>query len=273
MVQRLKIFIRIVYRIYISFFQPKISLLVPLSRNNDAMRKKTLKWLRQYWKYELPHAQIVVGYSDSKVFCKAEALNDAYKKAKGKVIVIMDADAYISGRIINECATRILEEKDNHLWYVPYRHLYRLSETITNLIINSNPKNPLRLPSPVPFDFIDKKVYNINTKYGHRYGAMCMMFPREAIDILGGFDERFKGWGGEDVALLRALDTLYGKHKTMNNDILHLWHPYIGRNYMTRRWENQEKDNNNANLTNDYYKATRNPSQMRKLVDEGNKNK
>lgn len=244
--------------------RPKISLLIPFS-SKDPIRKRNFKWVLEYWKHELPDAEIVIGKCSSKIFCKGEALNHAAKKSTGKVLVIIDADAYISGTIIDHCADRILEELDNHLWYVPYRRLYRLTEDITNDIVNSDPANPLRLPSPPPKKFVENS--GDRSKYGCRYGAMAMMFPREAYEILGRFDERFKGWGGEDVALLRALDTLYGRHKTYKHDILHLWHPYFGSDYKTRVWEGQPYANVNSNLANKYHKATGHPSKMRELVD------
>lgn len=187
--------------------------------------------------------------------------------AKGRVLVIIDADTYMEGQVINRCADRILEEIDSHLWYVPYRHLYRLTKRITKEILKSDPENPLRIPSPPPTEYIDDNGHK--STYGHRYGAMIMMFPREALDILGCFDERFKGWGGEDIAFLRALDTLYGRHKTTDNDVLHLWHPYIGKSYKTRTWQGQDAGQANDQLSNKYNRATGKPTQMRELVDEG----
>lgn len=246
--------------------RPKISLLIPFS-TGDRWRKNSFEWLLKYWRHELPDAEIIIGKSRSRVFCKGEALNYAVKKSRGKVLVIMDADAYIPGKVIEYCADRILEEQEHHLWYVPYRNLYRLTKGITERILASNPECPLRLPSPPPEEDVENNRHK--SKYGHRYGAMCMVFPREAYDILGCFDERFKGWGGEDVALLRALDTLYGKHKTTSNDILHLWHPFIGANYKTRVWKGQKHGGINDRLASKYNKATRQPSKMRKLVDEG----
>lgn len=247
--------------------RPKLSLLIPFS-TKDPVRKKHFRWLVKYWAHELPGAEIIVGHSESEIFCKGEALNDAVRKSTGKVLVILDADAYMDGSVLDRCADRILEElhHGNHLWYVPYRHLYRLRKHITKEIIASDPKCPLRLPSPP--DRGDYENSQDHTRYGHRYGAMCMMFPREAYEVLGCFDERFRGWGGEDVALLRALDVLWGKHKTTPNDILHLWHPFIGESHKTRMWDGQEHGNVNSHLANRYHHASRNPSDMRKLVDE-----
>ena len=269
--KKLKEFLlRLVYERRFSH-RPKVSLLIPFSTKSKK-REEDFRWLLKYWKHELPHAEIVVGRSNSEIFCKGEALNDAAQRAKGKILVILDADTYMYGSIIEYCADRILEEMDSHLWYVPYRHLYRLNRKISKKIIESDPKNPLRLPSPPPPEYVVGD--GLQSTYGHRYGAMIMIFPREALDAIGGyFDERFKGWGGEDIALLRALDTLYGKHKTTDNDVLHLWHPVIGDSYKTRVWKGQDKGRANQKLSNAYNKATRNPSQMRELVAGGGRKK
>ncbi|VDM10417.1 unnamed protein product [Wuchereria bancrofti] len=208
-------------------------------------------------------------HSNSKPFCKGEALNKAIRKATGKVIVMIDSDAYISGEVIKQCVNNILEYKENHLWYVPYKELYRLTKDITDKVIQSDPTNSFKIPYPVPEDYIENTGEKI--KYGHRYGAMIMIFPREAYNVIGCFDERFVGWGGEDIALLRALDTLYGKHKITNNPIFHLWHPVIGKNIKERKWDNQNKANTNSTLASRYNKASRQPSKMKEIIDEANK--
>ena len=258
------LFIRV---ITVIFFRPrpKISILIPFSSENQ-YRNYAFNWLLRYWKFELPDAEIIVGHSDSRPFCKNEAFNDAFKRSRGQILVLMDADGYIPGSVIEYCADKILENMDNHLWFIPYRHLYRLNEKVTFEILNSSPSYPLRIPCPPPDDIISDN--KDRSKYGHRYGAMCMIVPREALETLGCFDERFRGWGGEDIALLRALDTLYGKHKTKKGCIFHLWHPFIGDSYKTRMWEGQDSGNVNNRLASEYHKATRNPSMMRKLVDE-----
>lgn len=245
--------------------QPKLSLLIPFS-TTDPERKKSFEWLLNYWKYELPAAEIIIGKSKSDIFCKGEALNDAVSRSTGKVFAILDADAYLDGQVLDYCADRILEELDNGLWYVPYRRLYRLTQGISESIRKSDPRNPLRLPPVVPQRFIENTGNSI--KYGNRFGAMLMMFPRQAYETIGRFDERFKGWGGEDIALLRTLDTVWGKHKTTDNSIMHLWHPFYGSTYKDRRWAGQDKGEANAWLNIKYYRAFRNPSLMRELLKE-----
>ncbi len=245
--------------------RPKISLLIPFS-TNDPYRQINFEWLQEYWRHELPHAEIVIGECRSEIFCKAEALNDAVAKSTGKVLVILDADAYLDGKNIEECADRILENLHNRLWYVPYRRLYRLNMGATMMVTESNPKHPFRFRHHVPDRYIENAGHTIH--YGHRYGAMCMIFHRKAHKIIGGFDEQFRGWGGEDVCLLRALDTVYGKHKTLNKNIFHFWHPFIGKTYEERKWEGQESGGSNWVRSKRYGIAYRNPSMMWEILNE-----
>jgi hypothetical protein len=247
--------------------RPKISLLIPFS-SKDPIRKRSFKWLIQYWKHELPDAEIIIGKSRSRIFCKGEALNDAVERSRGEILAILDADAYLDGKILDRCADRILEEISygHRLWYVPYMNLYRLTKKATAKVLDSDPECPYRFTSPPPSE--DTENQGHTNKYGRRYGAMLMMFPREAYESLGCFDERFQGWGGEDVALLRALDTLYVKHKNTKNDILHLWHPFIGEDYRSRRWKGQDRGSVNSELANKYHRASRHPKKMRELVDD-----
>lgn len=247
---------------------PKISLLFPF-KSRDPHRRKVFKWVLNYWKCQLPDAEIIIGRSNSKPFCKTEALNDAAARAHGKVLVIIDADAYMDAKVIDECADKILEELElgNNLWFVPYRKLFRLTEAKTLEIIDGDFCTPFDMPVLPPVEWIDGDWSK--SSYGHRYGAMVMMFPREALDALGCFDERFKGWGGEDVAFLRALDVLWGKHKTTNNPLYHLWHPYIGNSYISRAWRGQKKEQPNRELAMAYHRARRSPERMREVVTAG----
>lgn len=246
---------------------PKISIIIPFSSDNK-IRKKNLKWLLQYWKHELPNAEIVIGVSKNEIFCKGEAINDALEKCKGKIIVLIDADALISGKVVEHCANRILEEMEcgNKLWYVPYRRLYRLNEQTSNKIINSDPSDPYFPLEPIPIKDLSDKGDKI--KYGHYFGAMAMIFPMAAYEAIGCFDEKFAGWGGEDISFLKTFDVIWGKNKTTNTPIFHLYHPFIGIDHRDKRWENQNKINSNSELTIRYYRATGDPSRIKVLNEE-----
>lgn len=266
--KRLKTF----FRKIITRPRPEISFIIPFSSKNE-VRIKNLKWLIKHLKYEFPKAEIIVGKSENKVFRKGVAFNDAIKKSRGRVIVLLDADALVPRETIEHCVKRILEELGygNRLWYVPYRRLVRLSEEITQNIVNSNPRKSIILPDPIPKEWIENCGEALT--YGHHYGALCMIIPREAYEAIGCFDERFEGWGGEDVSYLKTFDALWGKFKSTNTPIYHLYHPSIGVDYKDKRWDGQEKEMANAHLANRYLNATGDYQKIKILNDEARKYK
>jgi hypothetical protein len=80
-------------------------------------------------------------------------------------------------------------------------------------------------------------------------------------------DERFRGWGGEDVSFLRALDTLYCQHEVATADLCHFWHARPGENPQDRFWIGQVFPAN-SRLAQRYSLATGEPTFMRTLVKE-----
>lgn len=247
---------------------PRISLLVPFRPNpDDPRRTDAWNWLWRYWNNELPEAEIVIGRDRSHPYCKTRAVNNAARRARGDIFVILDADVDYLGPNIQSCADRIRAARDRGepLWFIPYRHVYRLTWPATQMVLQSDPANPLRIPSPPPDPWVESME---GSSHGHRYGAMIQIMPREAFWAAGGMDERFCGWGGEDVSFARAVDTLYGPHKTIEADVVHLWHPQIGQNYTTKMWHGQSKPNVNGNLASRFHHATGDRARMQALVDE-----
>jgi hypothetical protein len=255
-------------------------------KNDHGRRDLTWRWVKRYLRCELgASAEIVIGRDRASEhvdehghpipFSKSVAVNHAASKAKGDIFVIYDADAYLPGRVLMHCAERIRFARDHGIrrWFVPYRVLYRLTEAASDRVLASDPRDPERFPSPPdPADVED----TAGSGHGHLFGAMVMVMPREAFFFIGGMDEHFRGWGGEDVSFLRALDTLWAKHRNAPGQILHLWHEKIhigervpGNQYATRAWQGQTQAQVNGWLASQYNAATNKPSQMRALVATG----
>ena len=100
---------------------------------------------------------------------------------------------------------------------------------------------------------------------------MIQIMPREAFDTVGGWDTRFRGWGGEDHAAMRAMDTLYTLHKTLPGQVLHIWHPQLSPdgaaklvNWRNRMWEGQTEVgvNNMVDLDS-------NPTKLIEIIEIG----
>jgi predicted glycosyltransferase involved in capsule biosynthesis len=97
-----------------------ISLLVPY-RDDGSRRSATWEWLRKYWRHELPGAEVVIGHNGHVPFCKTMAVNYAFRRCHGDIVVILDADCYIPGDVILEAAKRIRKARrqGHKLWFVP----------------------------------------------------------------------------------------------------------------------------------------------------------
>lgn len=258
-----------------------LSILVPFHCSLDQhQRAENWAWLRKHWECELPHAQIVMGddptssQDPSIPFSKSAAVNDAASRAKGDIFVIIDADGLIDTASILHCAEKIreAEKKDRRLWYVPYRQFYRLTEKASRRVLQSPPCESLEFPvPPPPCDILNTS----GSQHGHWYGAGIQIMSRSAFWEVGGWDERFRGWGGEDHAAMRAMDTLYWRHKTLPGQFLHIWHPMFSTletaswvDWKDRVWENQISAGANDALSGRYYGAYGDRKRMRKLVNE-----
>lgn len=244
-----------------------ISLIVPF-RADSVEREETWLWLEKFYSKRLPKAEIIVGTDlFDGPFSKTVAMNDAARFATGDIFVILDADALIDPKQIIEAAKRIREarEQDKALYYVPYRRFYRLTHEASSKKLT---ENPARCSFP-PDDRNSPDVeamgpYGHST--GHWYGALVQVLPREAWELIGGFDERFRSWGGEDISILRCLDTVFGKHKTLDAPVWAMWHPTHGVG-TSRTWAGGTAFQN-SNLASRYNAAYGDRARMLDLCHE-----
>lgn len=257
-----------------------ISVIIPFRASMSQMQRiHNLLWLLKYWRASLPGAEVVVGKDpdQGKPFSKSAAVNNGVARTRGDILVIVDADGFIDAESVLHCAgeIRAARKRGQKLWFVPYRRFLRLTEAATRRLLASDPRKPLAFPSPLPQEDVLGGSGSDPT-IGHWYGAMIQICPREAFEAAGGWDERFRGWGGEDHAAMRAMDTLWWPHKTLPGRVLHMWHPQISPegereqvHWKNRMWAGQEAPGANDALAGRYYGAYRSPERMRKLVDEG----
>lgn len=244
--------------------RPLISILVPF-RDDGEERRRTWDWLKQYWEWALPDAEVIEGHTDAVPFNKAAAVNDAACRANGKVFVILDADIYTDWEELLRCARALVSSKQRR-WFMPYDKFYRLNAEATSALLAGDPAAPYQLPSPPPADELEP---GCSADYGTQYGAGVLVMPREAFYCVGGFDPRFsRGWGSEDASMLRALDTLWAPHEVVPNDVVHLWHMRPGTDWKTRTWVGQAGGSANSRLAQRYAYATGEPGWMRSLCDE-----
>jgi hypothetical protein len=84
-------------------------------------------------------------------------------------------------------------------------------------------------------------------------------------DDIGGIDERFVGWGGEDIAFGVALRCLYGPPLEVRGALTHFWHPHAAG-----RSRQMPVTETSAKLMAAYQHAAFQPERMREVLSRSN---
>ncbi|MBM7653825.1 glycosyltransferase [Neobacillus cucumis] len=220
-----------------------VSILIPYKPDNG-IRDINLNWIKKYYKKFFPHAEICVGISTDELFNRSRAINLAAQQATRNIFVIADGDIFYEPNVIKDSI--------NHLkaapWVIPFKKIVRISEKNSRSLIKADPTWPLEVT-----DF----EIHYPSEFSHVGGLNII--TRDHFMAVGGFDERFKGWGGEDDAFSCAVNTMCGQYKRLNHTIYHLWHPAFAYN-------SNPNGNNNLMIRELYYQANNDMDKMNQVI-------
>ncbi|MDB5036563.1 MAG: hypothetical protein JWQ35_91 [Bacteriovoracaceae bacterium] len=186
-----------------------VSVLFPY-KPDHGRRDELFNWVKRRWQSLLPEVEICVGETSDVPFNRSRAINLAAEKASGDTLIIADTDTAFEKDAILEGIAQVNQEK---CWFLPYRDYCRLDEPTTNRLLKENPDIEVTQKDFTPMEI---------TK-GYVSGAVIL--TRDAFRAVGGFDDRFQDWGGEDEAFFHAAKTLWSKVKRVDGSVFHLWHP------------------------------------------------
>jgi len=180
--------------------------LVPY-RADGGHRDRLWRHLRDnYWK-RLPY-RVIVGTHDSGPFNRSAAINYAARQVDWDIAVIADSDTWVP---VHNLEAAIATAADTGQLTSALTAVAELDQHCTEEILDGH------------FDItalgIDRiRNGNLDTQ------SSILAVPRAMWDNIGGFDERFVGWGGEDNAFWRAATILAGHPQRIPGLAFHLWH-------------------------------------------------
>lgn len=203
-----------------------VSIVVPFNPG-DERRDRNWAWLRRRYEELYPDWEIVDRPDVGEGWSKGRALNAAVRASSGDVLAVLDADVMLGASVLPE-AVRALEGAS---WVIPHGTVWRLTEGATQALIDGRlrfggklaPRNLARRPRKGP------------------PGGGAAVLRRNDFEVVGGIDERFTQWGGEDISFARAVDTLIGPHLRMQETLWHLYHRPMDRRRGNRASEANEE--------------------------------
>lgn len=207
----------------------RVVFLVP-RRADEGHRDALWKYARRRWETLFPDWPIYEGHHDSGSFNRSAAVNLAAELADEvepwDVAVVIDSDVVLRRSAV---AMAVARAEDSGLVVWPHTRWRGLSELATKRIIDD--RRDLGPEIEEDTDVLVEKTNPVSW-------SCCIAIPRVAWDRLGGFDERFRGWGYEDMAFQSAVVGLIGFERVPTpapgeagfgtTDVYHLWHPRTG---------------------------------------------
>lgn len=190
----------------------RVVLLVP-RRADGGHRDRLWAACKARWQKLHPKWDIIEGHHEDGPFNRSAAVNRAAREAgEWDVAVIIDSDVLLHPENV-KAAVRTARKTGKVTW--AHRRWVGLTNGATAQLL-ADPGQLLE-PAFAPDPSSVEKTNPISW-------SCCVALTREAWDTIGGFDERFRGWGWEDMAFQCVAVGLVG-HERIEGDVYHLWHP------------------------------------------------
>jgi GT2 family glycosyltransferase len=202
-----------------------VVVLVP-RRPDHGRRDQLWAWCRERWPYP-----ITEGASPEGPFNRSAAINAAASAAgEWAVAVIIDSDVYVPPEQLAVAVRMVQAELAGAV--LPYSHFILLDRRATDRVLAGDVPTSGR-----------GGIGRTNRWSG------CVVVGRGTFDAVGGFDERFVGWGGEDIGFAATL-LASGPVLRVPGNTYHLWHPMS-----TEKSHHREQYRANVALERDYVAA------------------
>jgi hypothetical protein len=136
---------------------------------------------------------------------RAWTLNTGTQAASAPIVILHDNDVIVPARYAAECRARVAEGYD---FLELKRFTFYIGEEATKQVFATG-----ELPSPMPSTIVQ-----------NLQGASIAARRQAYLDI-GGFDESFVGWGGEDNEFWERCEVAGRSYRFGYLPFLHLYHP------------------------------------------------
>lgn len=191
-----------------------VEVIIPWRDSGCAARKRALDFVYRLYKDEFSNVTLVD--SDEEDFNRANARNRGVEDSKANIVVVADSDLFVP---VSQVREAIDVAKTYRGQVRPFTSFGHLSETSTRYFLSNGDHTGIT----------DDQFETLCAPWPGLHGGSFVMLRRLWLEV-GGMDEGFIGWGGEDNAFnIRCETKLKNPVKTVNGYAFHLFHPYRRR--------------------------------------------
>lgn len=223
-------------------------------KNDGEFRNEHLNWTVSRYKLMFPDAEIIISEDTTSKdgtwndFCKSKYINLGVARAKNNNILITDVDIVLDKNAILEGIKKL-----GNCCILPYNQLVKLNYGTSNRVLSENPTENLpnvNILKQQPIKVSKNKAQGIH------------LIRKSDFIRVGGYDERFIGWGSEDSAFQMACRTFLEKDiYQLNYNAYHFKHPIV-KNRL------KDRDERIGELLQQYKNALNNKDEMQKIIAE-----
>jgi hypothetical protein len=152
----------------------------------------------------LPDAELILADAGRGSFSRAASRNLGVRAAEDGVVVVCDADTIPQRQPLLDA----IAAAEDGMLHLPFGECRALSQAGTDQFLDG-----------AVLDECPTELITVGSQ-----GGVLVMQAKAWLDA-GGMDERFIGWGFEDVAFHVSVATLLGEPIRHEGAIHHLWHP------------------------------------------------
>jgi len=186
----------------------EFSLLIPHDDRGDAHRNALAAWTEAYWRARLPEAEVIVAGGGADPPNRSANRNLLARMASTDLLAFIDADAISSVAAVRRAVAWSRKES-----LVKFAGVNWVSARATKALLAQDPTGEVRvMPGDITHDNAE-------------LWGLGFFMRREVLEAVGGWDERFVGWGHEDPSLTMAVNTLVAPMVRIPDWCFHLWHP------------------------------------------------
>lgn len=222
----------------------KVVVLVP-RRDDGGRRDQLWEYVRARWAREHPTWTVIEGHHETGPFNRSAAINEAASRARPswEVAVIADSDSFVGPDQIDTAVEGCRE--NGQMWLAYDRYCY-LTRAMSDKIMGGF-----------------NGMWEDGVEFTMTGNCSSMVVVRRDVwNEARGFDERFIGWGWEDLAASHAFQTFGDGLCRVPGPVWHLHHP---TSVNAGRDEHRDAK---AELAERYARAAYDKTAMRALIDE-----